>query len=35
MPYGLLADSVVVVHLAFVVFVVCGGLLVVSRRARS
>ena len=32
MPYGLLADTVVVVHLAFVVFVVCGGLLVVWRR---
>ena len=28
MLYGLLADLVVVVHLAFVVFVVCGGLMV-------
>lgn len=27
MNYGLLADAVVVVHLAFVVFVVAGGLL--------
>ena len=32
MPYRLLADAVVVLHLAFVVFVVCGGLLVVWRR---
>jgi len=31
MPYRLLADAVVLVHLAFVVFVVCGGLLVVWR----
>lgn len=28
MPYGLLADLVVLLHLAFVVFVVFGGLLV-------
>ena len=28
MPYRLLADAVVLLHLAFVVFVVCGGLLV-------
>jgi hypothetical protein len=27
-PYGLLADAVVVLHLAFVTFVVAGGLLV-------
>ena len=32
MPYRLCADAVVVVHLAFVVFVVCGGLLVLWRR---
>jgi hypothetical protein len=32
MVYRLLADAVVVVHLAFVAFVVCGGLLVVWRR---
>jgi hypothetical protein len=32
MPYRLLADTVVVLHLAFVVFVVCGGLLLVWRR---
>jgi hypothetical protein len=32
MPYRLLADAVVVVHLGFVVFVVCGGLLVLWRR---
>jgi hypothetical protein len=32
MPYRLFADAVVVVHLAFVVFVVCGGLLVLWRR---
>ena len=32
MPYTLLADAVVVVHLGFVVFVVCGGLLVLWRR---
>ena len=32
MVYRLLADAVVVVHLAFVVFVVCGGLLMVWRR---
>ncbi len=32
MPYRLLADAVVLLHLAFVVFVVCGGLLVVWRR---
>jgi hypothetical protein len=32
MPFRLLADAVVVVHLAFVVFVVCGGLLVLWRR---
>jgi len=28
MPYGLLADGVLVVHLGFVLFVVLGGLLV-------
>jgi hypothetical protein len=28
LPYGLLADAVVVLHLAFVAFVVAGGLLV-------
>lgn len=32
MPYRLLADAVVVVHLGFVLFVVCGGLLVLWRR---
>jgi hypothetical protein len=32
MHYGLLADAVVVLHLAFVVFVVLGGLLVLWRR---
>jgi hypothetical protein len=32
MPYRLLADAVVLLHLAFVVFVVCGGLLVRWRR---
>jgi len=32
MPYRLLADAVVVLHLGFVVFVVCGGLLVLWRR---
>ncbi len=32
MPHRLLADAVVLLHLAFVVFVVCGGLLVVWRR---
>jgi hypothetical protein len=32
MPYRLLADAVVVLHLGFVMFVVCGGLLVVWRR---
>ena len=32
MIYRLLADLIVVVHLAFVVFVVCGGLLVLRRR---
>jgi hypothetical protein len=32
MPYRLVADAVVVAHFAFVVFVVCGGLLVVWRR---
>ncbi len=32
MPYRLLADAVVLVHLAFVVFVTCGGLLVLWRR---
>jgi hypothetical protein len=33
MPYRLFADAVVVAHLAFVLFVVCGGLLVVWRRS--
>ena len=32
MPYRLLADAVVLAHLAFVVFVVGGGLLVLWRR---
>jgi uncharacterized membrane protein YoaK (UPF0700 family) len=32
MPYRLLADAVVLLHLAFVVFVVCGGLLALWRR---
>jgi hypothetical protein len=32
MPYRLLADAVVVAHVGFVVFVVCGGLLVLWRR---
>jgi hypothetical protein len=32
MPYRLLADAVVLLHLAFVVFVVCGGLFVLWRR---
>ena len=32
MPYRFLADAVVLLHLAFVVFVVCGALLVVWRR---
>ena len=32
MPYRLFADGVVLLHLAFVVFVVCGGLLVLWRR---
>jgi hypothetical protein len=32
MIYRLLADAVVLVHLAFVVFVICGGLLVIRRR---
>jgi hypothetical protein len=32
MPYRLLADAVVLLHLGFVVFVVCGGLLVWWRR---
>jgi hypothetical protein len=32
MPYRLLADTVVLLHLAFVVFVVCGGLLVLWHR---
>ena len=32
MVYRLLADAVVLLHLAFVAFVVCGGLLVVWRR---
>ena len=31
MPYGLLADLIVLLHLAFVVFVVAGGLLVWHR----
>ena len=35
MPYRLLADAVVVLHLAFVVFVVCGGLLVLWRRSTA
>jgi len=32
MPYRLLADAVVFLHLAFVVFVMAGGLLVLWRR---
>ena len=32
MPDRLLADAVVLLHLAFVVFVMCGGLLVLWRR---
>jgi hypothetical protein len=32
MPYRLLADAVVLLHFAFVAFVVCGGLLVLWRR---
>ncbi len=32
MPYTLLADLVVVVHLAFIVFAVAGGLLVLRAR---
>jgi hypothetical protein len=32
MPYRFLADAVVFLHLAFVVFVVCGGLFVLWRR---
>ncbi len=32
MIYGLLADLVVLIHLAFVVLVVCGGLLVLRFR---
>lgn len=32
MPYRLFADAVVVFHLGFVVFVMCGGLLVLWRR---
>ena len=32
MIYRLLADLVLIVHLAFVVFVLCGGLLVLKRR---
>jgi hypothetical protein len=32
MTYRLLADAVVVLHLGFVVFVVCGGLFVLRRR---
>ncbi len=32
MSSRLLADAVVIVHLGFVVFVVCGGLLVLRRR---
>jgi hypothetical protein len=32
MPYRLLADAVVLVHLGFVLFVVCGGLLVLWSR---
>lgn len=35
MPYRLLADAVVVLHLGFVVFVVCGGLLVLWRRSAA
>jgi len=35
MLYTLLADAVVVVHLGFVVFVVCGGLLVLWRRSAA
>jgi len=35
MPYSFLADAVVVLHLAFVVFVVCGGLLVLWRRSTA
>jgi hypothetical protein len=34
MPYRFLADAVVLLHLAFDVFVVCGGVLVLWRRAR-
>jgi len=32
MPYRVLADAVVVLHLGFVAFVVCGGLLALWRR---
>ena len=32
MPYGLLADLVVLLHLGFVLFVMFGGLLVLRRR---
>jgi hypothetical protein len=32
MLYGFLADLVLIVHLAFVVFVLCGGLLVLKWR---
>jgi hypothetical protein len=32
MPYRLLADAVVLLHLGFVVFVVCGGVVVLWRR---
>jgi hypothetical protein len=32
MPYRLLADAVVLLHLGFVVFVMCGGMLVLWRR---
>ena len=32
MPYRLLADAVVLLHAAFVGFVVCGGVLVLWRR---
>jgi len=32
MLYAILADLIVVIHLAFVVFAVCGGLLVLYRR---
>jgi hypothetical protein len=32
MPYRFLADAVVLLHLGFVVFVVCGGVLVLWRR---